>query len=224
MRLEFVRAFLAVAVVAALAACQKPADPQPPQAHPMAAPPLDASASIAMLSQAIDRLDFDTATRVIHAAKALDGTQRRDFSSHLQRQWARPPPGDQETEAIRIRLEVANYLLQDTKNRRIAGATAPYLTYARAVVQAPATDNLNRSAALIVLWIGGEAQDLDTFRHHLNAQDKWVADAAALGLAGHCDVSEADAAEIGQAIASERQRAYFNDAWRRFAPLRQHCA
>ena len=218
MRLECVRVFLG------LAACQKPADPQPPEPRQIAAPPLDASASIATLSQANDRLDFETATQVIHAAKALDGTQRRDFSSHLQQQWARPPPGDQETEAIRIRLAVANDLLQDTQNQRLVGATAPYLSYAREVVQAPTTAHLNRSAALIVLWIGGEAQDLETFRHHLNAQDKWVADAAALGLASHCHVSEAAAAEIRQAIASDPQRAYFDDAWRRFAPFRQHCA
>lgn len=187
-----------------------------------ASPSLNAASAIALLSKASEKRDFDSAVMVINAAKELEATERKDFSDYLIAQWSRPAPELGDNEAVRIRLSIADYLLQDTKNRRIYGDTTPYLAYAREVADGGCAHCLG--AALMVLMVGDEPQDLATFRQHLNDPDKLVSDVAALALAQSCHVSESEAEADLQSIHSEKQRAYFQDSRRKYATLRKFCA
>jgi hypothetical protein len=206
---------ITVAALVLLTACDKPAEIRPSK------PSMDAAASIAMLANATDRLDFSTATRVINDAKSLEGIERKAFTDELLKLWALPVPLATELEATSIRLEIANYLLQQTKNRYVLGDTAPYLAYARDMASNGAPPYLDK--ALMVLVIGGEARDLPTLREHVNDENKWVADTAAFGLAQSCHLSESDAEKVRRSILQPKQRAYFDDAWRNLATMRQHC-
>lgn len=203
-----------------LAGCERSASAPTTEARP-AEPPLTAASAIAHLSAARSKADFPTASEIVNRAKSLEGTERKDFTDELLRLWALPSPADSDAEGVRIRLEIADYLLQQTKNQRIFGEVTPYLAYARRVEASGSRQNVWK--ALLVLGFGEESADIATLRKHLNDEDQRTANSAALGLAINCGVPEDDAPLIRQSIVRDSQRTYFDEAWRKAAGMRQFC-
>lgn len=111
----------------------------------------------------------------------------------------------------RVRLEIANLLVQLTNNGRIGGSVEPYAMYAEDFVRS--NDSDLSSSAVLLLGLANRRADVKVFEEILFSESENLFYSTSLALAMNCFVGEDRFNLIAEGIKNSKLRDHLSKVW-----------
>jgi len=120
----------------------------------------------------------------------------------------------------RIRLEVADVLIQASRNGKVGLQTDAYSGYARQHVSSKDRDVARQ--AILVLGVANDAADVELLINVLAEENGATFGAAANSFVRNCAVDDARVAQIASHIKNQERGEYLRSSWKDMQALRSH--
>lgn len=174
------------------------------------------------LLSAIESEDFDRFIDIANRIKQM--RYIGDVVPVLKEAWAldldSSPPGKGRFLAHpRIRLEIADILLQASKNGVSGLEPKSYGAYAREQINSPDQDVARQ--AILVLGVLGDPLDVETLARLVRMQGEGTFRAAASSLVRNCAVDQSYISTLSDAL-NEKNKEELRDFWLQISGIRKH--
>lgn len=172
------------------------------------------------LTYAIAKEDIGEAISIINGEKLSKSS--KNAIQVLDGLWTNENPRFKSTNnQIRLKLEIADYMLQQQRDIGKNARLDDYILFVRKSVQGADVENIAK--AIRILAYLGLKEDVGMFSSYLNSREKIIADSAAIGIGMSCYVSVEDIPQFRSIIQNESQRKYFDDTWKDLTRWRSSC-
>lgn len=196
---------------------------EPPRGQPALEVAEDKSVGRDELIAALASKDFDRTIAVMNRVKRM--RYQGDVLPLLSDAWAvnlaaLPQVDKSFISHPRIRLEIADILLQASRNGAVSLDPTAYSAYARQ--QAMSKDHDVARQALLVLGVANEPVDVALLAGVLAEEQEATFKAAATSLARNCAIDEARISRIADGLNTKELQEYLRESWRDAQGLRRY--
>ncbi|MCR6480207.1 hypothetical protein NU688_28900 [Variovorax sp. ZS18.2.2] len=119
----------------------------------------------------------------------------------------------------RVRLMLADFLVQLWNNGRIDGPVQPYVSYARGFVKSSDVDLIN--SAVVLLGLAGEHADVKVFEEILRSENEKIFYSASLAFSMSCFVNQDQFESMAAKIQMNNLRDHLRTAWGSYSGYRE---